>query len=390
VIGRRLTVHLSALLVGAAVVRVAVVPAEVCPPVTASQVRQSLDAAVGWLERGVQPDGRYLYGYDRNSGVVSTDYNEVRHSGVVVVLYQAYAAMGSIDALAAADSGLDRALRDLLYEDDWIAWAPPGEATSGGNALLLAGLAIRRAATGDRGYDDVMRGIARFLTVLQFPDGSVSAKWLEGSGPIDATSLYSTGETAWALALVDREFPGEGWGEAAALTIDYMVADRDRVEGRFSRLPDHWAAHALAELRPELLTDERVDYARRLAGYFSIRLRFESQRLGTGVNLLMRWYPGTPAGVGTAGEGMGALHLLASREPRLADLLEGIDDRIVCTAGLMVNRQVTADEAALGAHPALEEGAWFYRGYTQMDDQQHTITSLIDALTVLDALEATP
>ncbi|OFW53918.1 MAG: hypothetical protein A2146_04250 [Actinobacteria bacterium RBG_16_67_10] len=62
----------------------------------------------------------------------------------------------------------------------------------------------------------------------------------------------------------------------------------------------------------------------------------------------------------------------------------------MCTAGLMVNRQVTADEAALGAHPALEEGAWFYRGYTQMDDQQHTITSLIDALTVLDALEATP
>lgn len=385
---RRLALHLSGLVVGALVVRIGVVPAEVCPPVTAGEVRSSIESATRWLERGVQPDGRYLYGYHRDTGVVSTDYNEVRHAGIVMVLYQAFAATGSPGALAAADAGMERALRQVFDHGDWIAWAPPGEMTSGGNGLLLAGLAIRRAATGDRTYDEPMRGIARFLTVLQYPDGSVSVGWREGAGPIEATSLYSTGETAWALALVDRAFPGEGWGEAAVRTVDYMVTERDRAEGRLSRLPDHWAAHALADLRPDLLTDDRIDYARRLAGYFSIRLRFESQRLGTGVNLLVRWYPGTPAGVGTAGEGMGALHVLASADRRLADLLEGIEDRIVCTAGLMVDRQVTAAEAAGAVHPELEAGAWFYRGYTQMDDQQHTITALIDALVVLEAIEA--
>jgi len=373
-------------MLGTAVVRVAVVPAEVCPPVTAAEVRRSIDAAAGWLERGVQPDGTYLYGYHRDTGVVQAGYNEVRHAGIVMVLYQAYAATGSAEALVAADAGLDRALGQLFDHGDWVAWAPPGEMTSGGNGLIVAGLVFRRQATGDHRYDDLMRGIGRFLIAMQFSDGSVSSDWRDG--PTPDHSLYSTGETAWGLALMGQEFPGEGWGEAAVRTIDYMVTDRDRAEGRFSRLPDHWAAHALADLRPDLLTDARIDYARRLAGYFSIRLRFESQRLGTGINLWVRWYPGTPAGFGTAGEGMGALRHLAVDDQRLADLVGGMDDRVVCTAALMVDRQITPAEAASGPHPMLEEGAWFYRGYSQMDDQQHTITSLLEALPVLEAREA--
>jgi hypothetical protein len=381
-------VHLSVLVLGAAVVRVAVVPAEVCPPVSADQVAASISSAAEWLERGVQPDGRYLYGYHRDTGVVSAEYNEVRHAGIVMVLYQVYAATHSPEALPAADAGLQRALGHLIEHDGWTAWAPPGEVTSGGNALLLAGMVYRREATGDTRYDGVMRGIGRFLVTMQFADGSVSSDWHADFGPIAAYSLYSTGETAWALALVDRVFPGEGWGEAAVRTIDYMATKRDRVEGRLSRLPDHWAAHALADLRPGLLTDSRIEYARRLAGYFSIRLRFESQRLGSGINLLVRWYPGTPAGFGTAGEGMGALRSLADSDARLSDLVGDMGDRIACASALMVGRQVTPDEAAAAAHPELEEGAWFYRGYTQMDDQQHTITSLLEALPVLRAQES--
>ena len=92
---RRLALHLSVLAVTAGLVRVAVVPAEVCPAVTSDQVRSAVDAASGWLERGVAPDGRYRYGYDRDADVVSGGYNEVRHAGVVMALYQALAATRS-------------------------------------------------------------------------------------------------------------------------------------------------------------------------------------------------------------------------------------------------------------------------------------------------------
>jgi hypothetical protein len=35
----------------------------------------------------------------------------------------------------------------------------------------------------------------------------------------------------------------------------------------------------------------------------------------------------------------------------------------------------------------LQQGAWFYRGYTQMDDQQHVLSSLLAALTLMESRE---
>lgn len=384
-VGRRMAARVFPLLVGAVVLRVAVVPAEVCPPVTAEAVRGSAEAAVAWLAGNQSADGRFVYGYDRTSDTVNGDYNSARHGGVVMSLYQAHDTLGSEQALAAADRGVAFALSDLLEVDDWVAWNPLGRVPVGSNSLLLSALALRRMATGDPVHDDLMRGIGRFLLVQQQPDGSVFDSWDHAQqAPWPTYSLYSTGEAAWALALLDRVFPGEGWGEAAGRTVDHMATERDRAEGRPTRLPDHWAAYTLADLDPSLLDEGRVDYARRLAGYFGIRLRFEAQRRGEGINLLLRWYPGPPAGVGTAAEGIGALWRLARSDARLADLLPNVEARMRCTAGFMVLRQVGPRDALDGPRPELAEGAWFYRGYTQMDDQQHVLSSLLAVLPLLE------
>jgi hypothetical protein len=200
---------------------------------------------------------------------------------------------------------------------------------------------------------------------------------------------FATGEASWAIALLDEAFPGEGWAGAAALTVDYIATTRAREEGYIARLPDHWAAYTLSALPSDLLDETRLGLARRLAGYFGIRLRMEAQRRGDGINLWLRWYPGPPAGVGTAGEGIGALHLMTLREPALADLRENIEERLVCTAGFTVQRQVGAEEAAELPRPELAAGAWFYRDYTQMDGQQHVLSALLSALLVLEEREST-
>jgi hypothetical protein len=356
--------------------RVAVVPAEVCPPVTASEVRSSIDSATAWLISGQDSSGRYRYGYDRDVAVLSTSYNEARHAGVTMSLYQVYSQLGDVAALAAADRGRDVALVDLFDGPGWLAWRPGGDIPVGANGLLLAGMALRREATGDEDHDAVMRGIGRFLLAQQQPDGSIYASYDVESGTAHVEfGPFATGEAAWALVLLDRAFPGEGWGEAAVRTIDYMASGRNLKEGYLTSLPDHWAAYALSDLSPDLLTPQRTEYARRLAGYFGVRLRFEAQRRGTGLNLWLRWYPGPPAGVGTAGEGIGALRNLAAVDGVLADLAESIDLRLACTAGFMVERQVQDPNA-----PVEEYGAWFYRGYTQMDDQQHVVSALLAAL----------
>lgn len=370
--------------------RVGLVPAEVCPPVTAAEVRVALDEAAAWFERGIDASGRYAYGYHRGTGEVSSSYNDARHAGVTMSLYQS-AIEHDPGLVGLADRGLAFMTERVVPAGDGAAWRvhSSGDLALGANSLFLAALALRRQATGDPVHDDLMRAVGRFLLGQQLDDGNMLAYWRPSDGaPLPGvTGKFATGEAAWALALLERAFPGEGWAEAALPTIDYLGQRRDRDEGRISRMPDHWAAYALSELDAVHRSDARVGYARQLAGYFGIRLRFESQRRGDGINLAVRWFPGPPAGVGTAGEGIGALWRLSLEEERIADLRRNIEERLVCTAGFMVERQVGAAEAASYPDPGLVRGAWFYRGYTQMDDQQHVISALLAALAVLDGGE---
>jgi hypothetical protein len=384
----RFALHLSVLVVGAAVLRVAAVPAEVCPPVTATQVRVAVDETLAWFERNLGPDGRYAYAYDMERDVIDPTYNDARHAGVMMSLYQTYAALGEPRARRIADAGLRYVLDSILVEEGWSAWHRGGDVEVGPNGLLLAGLAIRRLATGDPSHDVLMADIGRFLLGQQQPDGSVHARWSPATrASVPVTAIFPTGQASWAWALLEQIFPGEGWGEAAALTLHYLATERDRAEGEIARYPDHWAAYTLGDLPARFRTDVHRDHARRLAGFFGIRIRMESQRTGEGLNLYLRWYPGPPAGVGTAMEGIGALHAMSRTEPRLADLRANIEDRMVCAAGMMVDRQETAESAAGAAEPGLVRGAWFYRGRTQMDDQQHVLSGLVMVIPVLEERE---
>jgi hypothetical protein len=385
-LGARIAVHLSVLVVGAGLLRIAVIPAEHCPAVTGDDVRRAVGETISWFERGLRPDGRFTYAYDRGDDRVDPSYNHARHAGVVMSLYQAHLLVGSPEALTLADAGLAFALDAVRVEGDRRAWHPGGDVEAGPNGLLLAALGLRRLATGDAVHDDLMGGIGRFLGDLQQDDGSVHARWDPAAGrSVPVTTIFATGQAAWGWAMLERIFPGKGWGERAGVTLDYLATARDRAEGEVTRYPDHWAAYTLGELPPAMITGDGIDYARRLAGYFGIRIRVETQRTGEGINLFVRWHPGPPAGVGTAMEGIGSLWSI--RDERLDDLRPNIEERMVCAAAIMVQRQVTGAEAAASARPDLVGGAWFYRGRTQMDDQQHVLSGLLMVIPVLEERE---
>src|SRR4030042_1965594 len=181
---RRVVLQLALLGVGLGVFRVAVVPAEVCPVVTAAQGEPTIDEA--------------------------------------------------------ADRGLAFMLDHLLTEGEWQAWRSPGEEVQlGANALLVAALAMRRQATGDEGYDDLMRGGAPFLLAQQQPDGSMHAYWNPSTHrSVPTQGRFATGEAAWALALLDDALPGEGWAGRALPTLDYLALPRARDMGFLPPLPD--------------------------------------------------------------------------------------------------------------------------------------------------------
>lgn len=356
--------------VGVAVLRLVVVPPESCPPVDSAAVRQAISEGAGWLVRGQREDGRFLYGYFVGPDKASSQYNVTRHAGVLDALYR-------VGRIRAADEGLRYVRDNLVRHDGWTAFAPPGEyASAGANALLLVALIHRRQATGEVRYDGLARRLARFLVAQQRPDGSVLLYWrpdTRRSVP-GVFGTYSTGEAFYALALMHRTFPAEGWERPAHRVADYLATRRDEAEGHAYRQPDHWAAYGLAELAPAGLTDVEAEYGQWLAGYFGFFVRFESQHTGRGLVS----FEESGAGLGTTGEATSALWRLAGEDRRLADLRAELGVRSSCLAGILVERQVPA------AYPnPLARGAWFSDGYTQMDDQQHAIAALLGSSQVL-------
>ena len=147
-------------------------------PLTPAGARGAIAEAAGWLERGVRPGGLYTYGYDRKHDALSEDYNITRHAGVMFGLYRLAGETDDEEALSAAEHGLSFVHANLLRNDDWTAFAEPGQdARLGASGLLAIALIQRRLATGDESEDDLIRGLARFLAAQQQADGSVLGRW---------------------------------------------------------------------------------------------------------------------------------------------------------------------------------------------------------------------
>ncbi len=91
-----------ALILAAALLLVA--PPERCPEVTTAELRGSAQSTVDWFVRNQDADGSWLYEYNAEEDTTAAEYNEVRHAGVTMGLYQA-AAAGLPGALDSADRG---------------------------------------------------------------------------------------------------------------------------------------------------------------------------------------------------------------------------------------------------------------------------------------------
>jgi hypothetical protein len=384
---RRLLVTAVLWLVGAAVLRVTLAQPERCPPVDVDGARLAVRQAAAWIERAQQRaqqrDGTYVYEYDADTGRQSGAYNVVRHAGVTMSLYQ-LAASGERSVLVTADRGLAYMRDNLVRRHGWAAFAPDGaDPQLGATALMLDGLSQRRLATGDRRYDELMAALGRFVVAVRRGDGQLLERYdlrLDAPAP-DEVSRYATGEALWGLALLHRLFPGDGWDGHARTTARFLATERDdESDFPFAPWPDQWAAYALGEMAAwpdgSGLGAPEIDYARRLAARFGLLLRTESKRRHGGLTELVLYRPARAAGLGTWVEGSTSLWRVATLDDRLADLRPAIAARVACGAGILADRQRESGGP-------LVRGAWFTDGSTRMDDQQHALSALLYASTVL-------
>jgi hypothetical protein len=395
-VGRRVAIGVGAWLIVLGGLRITLAAPERCGDVGEDDLQRASWEAVAWFARNQRSDGRWVYAYRTGDDAIDPAYNIVRHAGVALSLAQADRA-GLDGARPVLDAGLDYALENLIETGSGARAFTDGGAvvSTGASALLVDALAERRLATGDRMHDAVLTELGTFLGGQVDPDGRVLAFWDPRTrAPVpDETSPYFTGEALWALARLHSAFPEGGWDEPARRIARYLAVERDDREPRFPPVADHWASYAYDEMAgwPDGngLTDADRAYARRTAQLFSVSARNEAQK----VDALRRLTHGGEvlvAGVGTWGEGLGALGRTARADAGLADVADDIEARARCVAGLLVDRQVTADEAGDDASPSLTRGAWFTEGRTQMDDQQHALSALLAARAMVVREPRTP
>ena len=378
--GRRVRNALLTWTIGAAVFRLTLWAPEVCPDLSRAQAEAAAQQAADWIVRNQDRDGSYLYGWNRETGEVDEGYNLVRHAGVTMSLYQLIRG-GEFGYLEAADRGLVWMLERLEPAGGGLAFTEGGEAKLGASSLLAVGLAQRRIALGDPRHDETLLALGRFIAGQQRADGSMLDRFdLEADEPVaGVTSIFSTGEALWALALLHEAFPDQALDQAAVRTLDYISTRRDLEEDFFPQpWPDQWAAYSIGEMAEWGLAEHHIDYARRLLERYAFLVRFDSQR-GTTYGSLTHGPAPRGSGVGTWIEGLAALHPVTVSDERLVDLAEPTAEALACGAAVLEDRQV---EPGPDVDPRAQ-GAWFYDDFTRMDDQQHAASGLFLARPVL-------
>ena len=387
-IRRRVRIGVATWVVVLVGLRLLVLQPERCGDVGPAEVGRAAASAVGWLARNQLPDGRWLYRYDATADRDLGGYNNSRHSGVTYSLYAA-AGAGIPGALEAADRGSAWLLGRLVEAGGGLAVDNFGaEVQIGGSALWAIALGERRLVTGDGRFDEELRALGRFLESQIERNGAVSERWARrGDRPVPGVySPFFTGEAYFALARLERLFPAEGWGAAADRVGRYLATERDEVEDYFPAVSDHWAAYGLAETAHwRELTTEEITYAGTLATIFGPQIRYASQRTESWFTHRTRGRQTLGAGLGTLGEGSTGLWLAAQLDPGAAGLAAVAAERSRCVAGLLVERQSDAAELEGFGDPGRVEGAWFQFGVTQMDDQQHALSALLNTLPILEA-----
>jgi small neutral amino acid transporter SnatA (MarC family) len=377
------------LAVGATARAVVALPEE-CGPATPTERRAASEATVAWFGRTQAEDGTFLYRVDATTGEVLPGYSWVRHAGVLLSLEQARAA-GIASAGDVAEAGW-RALDTRVVRWGDRAGVRDGERiTGGGTALALVALAERRDTTGLTDRDDLLKAMGRQMLVHTNADGTVAelADATSGQPEADSLSRFTTGEVSFALARLERMFPGEGWGAPVRAITRYLALQKAAREGFVPDMADHWGAYTLAEVvrwrDDNALTDWERAWARKQMGMSSVMIRYESQRTNSGVDRWLRGRTSVGSAVGTHGESMQGWVQVADADPELAALAAGARERLECNSAVLVDRQVTAPDAADLPDPDAVVGTWLWFGTTQMDDQQHALSALLGADLVLDA-----
>ena len=243
-----------------------------------NQVIKSAD----WLLANMYDDGRFLYYYDccednykdhehPNRPENNLYYNDLRHCGGIIALIRAYELTSDEKYIKAAKKAVDWSISiSKAHETQWgkgyYAFYNR-KSKLGGTGVLLVAMMQYRSFTGDKSYDEYIKGYARHIMSRVYENGEILGYYIhpqfqDGQPLINMTdeerkatfSFYYPGEALLGLALfannfLDDEKLAKEVRKVAKKALDWIVDERPKIYADlFTALPsDAWLMQAIEE-----------------------------------------------------------------------------------------------------------------------------------------------
>lgn len=243
-----------------------------------NQVIKSVD----WLLANMYDDGRFLYYYDCCDDTYKDHehptrpennlyYNDLRHCGGIIALIRAYELTSDEKYIKAAKKAVDWSIsisksHDTQWGKAYYAFYNR-KAKLGGTGVLLVAMMQYRSFTGDKSYDEYIKGYTRHVMSRVYKNGEILGYYIHpqfqnGQPLINMTdeerketfSFYYPGEALLGLALfannfLDDEDLAKEVRKIGKKALDWIVDERPHIYADlFTALPsDAWLMQAIEE-----------------------------------------------------------------------------------------------------------------------------------------------
>lgn len=243
------------------------------PPPTAANLREAALAGGRYLVDHMQPNGRYIYEVDLDTGTAKGGYSIPRHAGTTYFLAELY----RITKAAFLREPIERAfhhLEELIELGGCTGTLPDGEAFAcvvdkggktadlGSSALGVVALAEYQRATGEKTYEPMAKKLAAWILYMQRDDGSFRHRYFidKAKRDDDWQTLYFSGEAALAMARMYVVTEDERYVRASERALDWLVEWYDFFAGGFLYGEEHWTCIASEAIWPAVKKDAYLTF----------------------------------------------------------------------------------------------------------------------------------
>lgn len=241
----------------------------------AAAARSFVTAAASFLEKQVQPDGSFRYGYYPRFDRVIPGYNCMRHASTIWSLLCQYRMTKKASVLSLAARSIDYLLSHaLVYRDPDTAYLSEplkDEIKLGGGGVLILAIteyldlcsrdAFPEQEALRRRYTEIACALGNGILSLLNPETGEFSHVLNMDFSLKERyrTVYYDGEAAYALCRLYRLTKEEKWLFYAGKAVDHFLA------ADYTRYRDHWVAYAMNEITRYVHRDDYDTFALRNA-----------------------------------------------------------------------------------------------------------------------------